>query len=81
MSDAQRLAELPTYSRMAWSARPVWDRRAPQRDGQSHQSSLGRAGRGGNRYRADRRSHRRAHLLASEKPLVTKSELVGGRDG
>jgi hypothetical protein len=27
MIDEQRLAELPTYSRMAWSSRPVWDRR------------------------------------------------------
>ena len=39
MIDEQRLAELPTYSRMAWSSRPVWDRRPPM--GQRCRSSHG----------------------------------------
>ncbi len=28
MIDEQRLSDLPSFSRMAWSSRPVWDRRA-----------------------------------------------------
>lgn len=33
MIDVERLNELPTYSRMAWSTRPVWDRRSAGRRG------------------------------------------------
>ena len=29
MFDEERLLELPTQSRIAWSARPVWDRKPP----------------------------------------------------
>ena len=81
MSDAERLAELPTQSRMAWSSRSVWDRRPPQRRDHSDQSDLGRAGRDGSRYRPDRRNHRRARLLASKEPMVTENGLRGERDG
>ena len=81
MSDAKRLAELPTQTRMAWSSRSMWDRRPPQRRDHSDQSDLGRIDRGGNRYRSDRRNHRRARLLASKKPMVTEDGLMGGRDG
>jgi len=29
MFDEERFLELPTQSRIAWSARPVWDRKPP----------------------------------------------------
>ena len=81
MCNAEQLAELPTRSRMAWSSRSVWDRRAPQRRGRSYQSDLDRVGRGGNRYRPDRHNHRRSRLLASKEPMVTEKVLIGGRHG
>ncbi len=81
MSDAERFTELPTRSRMAWSSRSVWDRRPPQRRDHSSQSDLGRAGRGGNRYRPDRLSHRRARLLATTESMVSENGLKGERNG
>ena len=81
MSDVERFTELSTRSRMAWSSRSVWDRRPPQRRDHSYQSDLGRASRGGNRYRPDRHNHHRSRLLASKEPMVTENELMGGRHG
>ena len=81
MSDAERFTELTTWSRMAWSSRSVWDRRPPQRRDHSHQSDLGRAGRGGNRYRPDRLSHRGARLLATTESMVSENGLKGERNG
>ncbi len=41
MIDEQRFAELPTYSRMAWSARPVWDRRPTGNQRRDRRADLG----------------------------------------
>lgn len=41
MNDEQRFAELPSYSRMAWSSRPVWNRRPPVGERRDHRSHLG----------------------------------------
>ena len=45
MIDEQRFAELPTYSRMAWSARPVWDRRPTGNQRRDRHADLGVARR------------------------------------
>ena len=81
MRDVERLAELSSRRRMAWSSRSVWDRRTPQHRGHAYQSDLGRVGRDGNRYRPDRHYHRRTRLLASKEPMVSENGLMGGRRG
>lgn len=45
MIDEQRFAELPTHSRMAWSSRPVWDRRTTKNQRRDYRPNLGVARR------------------------------------
>ena len=73
MRNAEQFIELPARSRMAWSSRPVWDRRAPIRRGRRDSSDLGRPGRDGGRYRGDRRDRLRTRQLATSTALVETS--------
>jgi hypothetical protein len=73
MNDEQRFAELPSHSRMAWSSRPVWDRRPPVGERRDHRPDLGLA----RRYRT-RDAHRsssvdRVHAMARSQSLVITS--------
>ena len=70
MTDEQRFAELPSYSRMAWSSRPVWNRRPPLGERRDHRPDLGVA----RRYRTHV-GHRsspvdRVHAMARSQSLV-----------
>lgn len=77
MNDVERLNELPNYSRMAWSTRPVWDRRAAGGHGASHRNHLAMAS--GHRS-ARRRSGGRSRSLPPMAQLVaTGGRAVGGR--
>lgn len=79
MRDVEQLSELPARSRMAWSTRPVWDRRAPNHKRRSDPTNLDRSGRVGGRYRADRRDHQRTGHVASATTLVGLSSSTRGR--
>ena len=79
MTDEQRFAELPSYSRMAWSSRPVWNRRPPvgvRRDSRSH---LGVAPRHRTRdgYRGS--SVGSVHAVARSQSLVANGARREGR--
>ena len=69
MKDEQRLAELPTYSRMAWSSRPIWDRRPVESQRRNRRPDLGvaRRHRGGGRHS----SRDLVRALAGSESLVT----------
>ena len=73
MRNAEQLIELSARTRMAWSSRPVWDRRAPIRRGRRDSSDLGRLGRDGGRYHGDRRDRLRTRQLATPTALVETS--------
>ena len=45
MINEQRFAELPTHSRMAWSTRPVWDRRPVESKRRDRRPDMGRSRR------------------------------------
>ena len=80
MNDEQRFCELPTYSRMAWSARPVWDRRPIGRQRRNRHADLGMA-RHHRSHDGGRCSTRdRTNALARTKSLVgvaqTKREAL-----
>ena len=77
MRNAEQLDELPTRTRMAWSSRPVWDRRAPHSRGRHDPSNLGRSSRDGGRYHRDRRGRLSDPQLAATKSLVTIPTLRG----
>ena len=79
MCDVEQLSELSARSRMAWSTRPVWDRRAPNHQRRSSPSNLDRSRRDGGRYRADRRGHQRSRHVASATALVDLSSSTGGQ--
>ena len=70
MNDEQRLAELPTYSRMAWSSRPVWDRRPAVGKRRNRHPDLGVARRHRPHDGGRRSSRDRVHALARSKSLV-----------
>ena len=73
MNDEQRRAELPTCSRMAWSSRPVWDRRAAVGQRSDRRANMGVARRrrshGGSRLH----SQHRVDALARSGSLVVDS--------
>jgi len=70
MIDEQRFAELPTYSRMAWSARSAWDRRPVESQRRNHRPDLG----GARRHRSHDGGHGSSrdlvHALARSQSLV-----------
>jgi hypothetical protein len=70
MTNEQRLAELPTYSCMAWSSRPVWDRRPPVDKRRNHRQDLG-VGRRHRTHHGDRDgSMDCVHAMAGSQSLV-----------
>lgn len=71
MTDEQRLAELPTYSRMAWSSRPVWDRRPAEIQRRNRRQDLGVARRHRSHDGGRRSSRDHVHALARSEPLVS----------
>jgi len=73
MTDEQRLAELPTYSRMAWSARPVWDRRPAESQRRNHRPDLGGARRHRSHGGGGRSSRDLVHALARSESLVANA--------
>ena len=72
MIDVERLNELPTYTRMAWSTRPMWDRRSSGRRGAAHSVSVAVARRPQPRRAGGRHRH---HLVPAMAQLVG----TGGR--
>ena len=74
MTDEQRFAELPSYSRMAWSSRPVWNRRPPVGERRDSRSHLGVAPRHRTRDGLRGSSVDRVHAVARSQSLV-------GREG
>ena len=70
MTNEQRFAELPTYSRMAWSSRPVWDRRPPMDKRRNHHPDLGVARRHRTHHRDRDGSMDRVHAMARTQSLV-----------
>ena len=70
MIDEQRLAELPTYSRMAWSSRPIWDRRPAAVQRRDRREDLGVAGRHRCRDGGQRRTRNRTSSMARSESLV-----------
>jgi len=74
MKDEQRLAELPTYSRMAWSARPVWDRRPTGNQRRDRRADLGLARRHRTHDGGRHRSLDGVHALARSQSLVTDAD-------
>jgi hypothetical protein len=75
MIDEQRLAELPPYTRMAWSSRPVWDRRPAAVQRRNPRSNLGVARRYRSHSDVGRSSLDDAHALARSKSLVSDLSL------
>jgi hypothetical protein len=77
MNNEQRLAELPTCSRMAWSSRPVWDRRPAVGQRSDRRSDMGVA----RRHRPHGGSHRhirdRTNALARSESLVVDGTHTG----
>lgn len=71
MKDEQRLAELPTYSRMAWSSRPIWDRRPVESQRRNRRPDLGVARRHRSHDGGHRSSRDLVHALAGSESLVT----------
>jgi hypothetical protein len=78
MNRAEQLAELPTQTSMAWSARPVWDRRPALGDRADRRSNLAVARRDRTRRRHARRSRDRAAALARPESLVTAASTREG---
>ena len=78
MTDEQRFAELPSYSRMAWSSRPVWNRRPPLGERRDPRSHLGVAPR--NRTRDGYRECPvdRVHAAARSQSLVANGARARG---
>jgi hypothetical protein len=76
MTNEQRLAELPTYSRMAWSSRPVWDRRPPLDKRRNHHPELGVARRHSAHHHDRDGSMDRVHAMARSQSLVTDVALT-----
>ena len=70
MIDEQRLAELPTYSSMAWSARPVWNRRPTGNQRRDRRADLGVARRHRSNDGDRHRSRDRIQALARSQSLV-----------
>ncbi len=70
MNDEQRLAEFPTYSRMAWSSRPVWDRRLTESQRRNRRPDLGVARRHRSHDGGRRSSRDHVHALARSESLV-----------
>ena len=70
MTDERRFTELPSYSRMAWSSRPVWNRRPPVGEHRDPRSNLGVAPRHRTRdgYRGS--PVERVHAVARSQSLV-----------
>ena len=78
MFDEERFLELPTRSRIAWSARPVWDRKPPVGGRRTRQKNLDftcrhHAHRAGNRVGVDS-----DHSLARSKSNVEIVQTRGG---
>lgn len=76
MTDEQRFAELPSYSRMAWSSRPVWNRRPPVGERRDSRTYLGVAPRHRTRdgYRGSPVD--RVHAAARSQSLVANGARV-----
>lgn len=77
MIDVDRAEELPTDERMAWSARPVWNRRTAQSHRRTVDQHLAVAGR---RSHLDRHLRRRIHRrtqVAGQPSVVTNFALDG----
>ena len=70
MNDEQRLAELPTCSPMAWSSRPVWDRRPVAGQRRNRRPHMGVARRHRSHGGGCRSSRDNDHALARSKSLV-----------
>ena len=77
MNDEQRLAELPTCSRMAWSSRPVWDRRPSMGQRSDHRADMGVARRHRSHGGSRRHSRDRTNALARSESLVVVSSHTG----
>ena len=78
MNRGEQLAELPTQTSMAWSARPVWDRRPAVGDRADRRTNLAVARRDRDRRRHARRSRDRAAALARPESLVA---VASAREG
>ena len=76
MNDEQRLAELPTYSRMAWSSRPVWDRRTTKNQRRNYRPDLGVGRRHRTHHRDRDGSMDRVHAMARSQSLVINGVLT-----
>ena len=76
MTDEQRFAELPSYSRMAWSSRPVWDRRPPVDKRRNNHTDLGMARRDRTHHRDCDGSMDRVHAMARSQSLVINGVLT-----
>ena len=71
MIDEQRFAaELPTYSRMAWSSRPIWDRRPTESQRRNRRPDLGVARRHHSHDGGRGSSRDLVHALAGSESLV-----------
>lgn len=77
MNDEQRLAELPTYSRMAWSSRPVWDRRPAVGQRSNRRPDVGVARRHRSHGGSRRHARDRSDALARSESLVVDSTHTG----
>ena len=78
MTDEQRFAELPSYSRMAWSSRPVWNRRPPVGERRDPRSHLGVAPRHRTRDGHHGSSVDRVHAMAGSQSLVANDVRARG---
>jgi len=79
MTDEQRLSELPTYSRMAWSSRPVWDRRPAETQRRNRRPDLGVACRHRSHVGGRRSSRDHVHALARSESLVIDDSRARGK--
>lgn len=78
MFDEERLLELPTQSRIAWSARPVWDRKPPVGGRGNRQTYLGFTSRHHACRISNHVGYNSHHSLAQSKSNV---ELMKKRKG
>ena len=77
MNDEQRLAELPSCSRMAWSSRPVWDRRPAVGQRSDRRTDMGVARRHRSHGGSRRHFRDRADALARSESLVADGTETG----
>lgn len=78
MFDEERFLELPTQSRIAWSARPVWDRKPPVGRRGNRQTYLAIASRHHACRSGNHGGYNSRHSLAQSKSNV---ELMKKRRG